>query len=76
MEETPITHTTTHIEHVSHTHSESNELSTGFFVASFLILILILGIFGDMLVFILGLLGATAIYAGYFTEKAANEEHH
>ncbi|GHB73300.1 hypothetical protein [Persicitalea jodogahamensis] len=76
MEETHIAHPTTPIEHVSHTHSESNELSSGFYVASFLILLLILGIFGDMLVFILGLLGAVAIYAGYFTEKAANEEHH
>ncbi len=68
----PIEHT----DHTEHTHEESGELSTGFFVASFLILLLILAVFGDMFVFILGLLGAVAIYAGYFTEKAANQEHH
>lgn len=60
----------------THTHVESRDFSTGYYVASFLILLLILGIFGDMFVFILGLIGAIAIYAGYFTEKAANEEHH
>jgi len=64
-----------HIEHTTHNHEESSELSTGFYVASFLILLTILGIFGDMFVFILGLIGAVVIYAGYFTEKAANEEH-
>ena len=58
------------------THTKSNELSTGFYVASFLILLIILGIFGDLFVFIIGVIGAVAIYAGYFTEKAANEEHH
>lgn len=64
-----------HTEHTTHTHKNSSELSTGFYVASFLILLTILGIFGDMFVFILGLIGAVVIYAGYFTEKAANEEH-
>ncbi|WP_373514522.1 hypothetical protein [Persicitalea sp.] len=83
METTQTTHIGTdpkvvHVETepTTHHHAESKELSTGFFVASFLILLLILGIFGDMFVFIIGLLGAVAIYAGYFTEKAANEEHH
>ncbi len=65
-----------HTEHTLHTHAESKDFSTGYYVASFLILLLILGIFGDMLVFIVGLIGAVVIYAGYFSEKAANEEHH
>lgn len=82
METTQTTHitpTASHsilTEHSTHTLAESKDLSTGFYVASFLILLLILGIFGDMFVFILGLIGAVTIYAGYFTEKAANEEHH
>ncbi len=65
-----------HTEYTTHTHAVSKDLSTGFYVASFLILLLILGIFGDLFVFILGVIGAIAIYAGYFTEKAANDEHH
>ena len=64
------------IEHTTHAHAESKDFSTGYYVASFLILLLILGIFGDLFIFILGVIGAVAIYAGYFTEKAANEDHH
>ena len=55
--------------------ADSNELSTGFYVAVFLVLLLLLAVFGDLFVFILGLLGATAAFAGYFTEKAEEEEH-
>lgn len=65
-----------HTEHITHTHAQSSDLSTGFYVASFLILLLLLGIFGDLFVFILGTIGAIVIYAGYFSERAANEEHH
>ncbi|MPR35844.1 hypothetical protein [Salmonirosea aquatica] len=61
---------------MENTHTDSHELSTGFYVASFLILLLILAVFGDLFVFILGTIGAIVAYAAYFTSKSAAEDHH
>lgn len=61
---------------MENTHTDSHELSTGFYIASFLILLLILGVFGDLFIFILGTIGLIITYAAYFTSKAAAEDHH
>ncbi len=61
-----------------HHHEEAHEpvnggLSNGFYVISFLILMAILIAFGDMLIFILGILGMIAFYASYFTGQDEQE---
>jgi len=61
---------------MENTHTDSHELSNGFYIASFLILLLILGLFGDLFVFILGVIGVSVAYAAYFTSKSAAEDHH
>ncbi len=74
MENTHVFADETTVHHEEHEHEPVNGgLSNGFYVASFLILLAILILFGDMLVFILGLLGMTAAYAGYFTGLSEQE---
>ncbi len=61
---------------MENTHTDSHELSNGFYIASFLILLLILGFLGDLFVFILGTLGVIIAYAAYFSGKPDHEDHH
>ena len=60
---------------MENTHTESHELSNGFYIASFLILLLILAIFGDLFVFILGPIGLVIAYAAYFS-SLPDDDHH
>ncbi len=61
---------------MENTHTESSELSNGFYIATYLILLLVLGIFGDLLVFIVGLLAVSITFAAYFTSKYSPDDHH
>ncbi len=57
-------------------HTDSKEFSNGYYIAIFLILLLILAIFGDLFVFILGLIGVSVAFASYFSSKYSAEDHH
>lgn len=59
-------------QHTEH----SEDLSKAFYVGFYLLLLVLLGVFGDLLVFIVGFLAITTIFAGYFTEKEAEAGHH
>lgn len=61
---------------MENTHTNSHELSNGFYIASFLILVLILGIFGDLFVFILGFIGLVIVYAANLSGNDSEEDHH
>jgi hypothetical protein len=61
---------------MEHTPTKSDEFSNGFYIAVFLVLLLILAVFGDLFVFIVGTIGLIVAFAAYFTSKAAAEEHH
>lgn len=61
---------------MENTHTHSHELSTGFYVASFLILALILGVFGDLFTFILGFIGLVVVYAAFLSGDDSDEAHH
>lgn len=62
---------------MENTHTtDSAELTSGFYIALFLILLIILGIFGDLFVFIVGLIGLSTMFASYFTSKSSGEGHH
>ncbi|HEV7347550.1 hypothetical protein [Telluribacter sp.] len=57
-------------------HTESTELPVWANISIYLLLLLILGIFGDLLVFIVGFLGVTIAFASYFSGKDSHDEHH
>jgi hypothetical protein len=62
---------------MENTHTtESKELSTGFYIAIYLLLLLILAIFGDLLVFIVGTIGVSVAFAAYFSSKSSADDHH
>lgn len=62
---------------MENTHTtDSTELSNGFYIALFLVLLLILGVFGDLFVFIIGLIGLSTMFASYFTSKSSGDGHH
>lgn len=62
---------------MENTHTtESKELSNGFYIATYLLLLLILAIFGDLLVFIVGTIGVTVAFAAYFSGKSSSDDHH
>lgn len=61
---------------MENTHTNSHKLSSGFYIASFLILALILVIFGDLFTFILGFIGLVVVYAAFLSGDDSAEEHH
>ncbi len=62
---------------MENTHTtDSPELTNGFFIALFLILMIILGVFGDLFVFIVGLISLSTMFASYFSGKPSGDDHH
>jgi uncharacterized membrane protein len=61
---------------MENTHTDSHEFSSGYYIASFLILLLILGFFGDLFIFILGTIGLVIAYASYFSSRPDHEDDH
>ena len=61
---------------MENTHTNSHEISTGFYISSFLILALILGVFGDLFTFILGFIGLVVVYAAFLSGNDSDEDHH
>jgi hypothetical protein len=53
------------MEHTSHT----NDIHWSWALAVFLIIMVLLAIFGDLFTFILGLIVESLIFAGYYTGK-------
>ena len=61
---------------MENTHTNSHEVTTGFYIASFLILALILGVFGDLFTFILGFIGLVVVYAAFLSGDDSADDHH
>ncbi|CAG5003716.1 hypothetical protein DYBT9275_03215 [Dyadobacter sp. CECT 9275] len=57
-------------------HSATKRLSSGAYIATFLILLLILVIFGDLFVFILGTIGLTITFAYFYKGNSHADAHH
>ena len=56
--------------------TETHDLSKAFYIGFYLLMLIILGVFGDLLVFIVGFIALTTIFAAYFTQKEAEAGHH
>ena len=57
-------------------HTESTSLSSGVYIAVFLILFAILAVFGDLFIFILGTIGLVVTFAAFYRDKSHDADHH
>jgi hypothetical protein len=57
-------------------HTESTSLPSGVYIAAFIILFIILAVFGDLFTFILGTVGLVVTFAAFYTDKSHDESHH
>ena len=55
-----------------HVHSKPEGASVGVSIAIFIFLVLILAVFGDLFVFILGLIGLVVTFAAFYTDHSAD----
>jgi hypothetical protein len=57
-------------------HTESTGLSTFAYVAAFIILFIILAVFGDLFIFILGTIGLVVTFAAFYKDNSHATDHH
>jgi hypothetical protein len=57
-------------------HTESTSLSSGVYIAAFIILFIILAVFGDLFTFILGTVGLIVTFAAFYSDKSHGDAHH
>ncbi|REA58824.1 hypothetical protein DSL64_19325 [Dyadobacter luteus] len=64
--------------HTAPSHSEEapKRLSAGAYVFTFIALFLILAVFADLFVFILGTLGLIVTFAALYRETVSHDDHH
>lgn len=55
-----------------HVHSKPEGASVGVSIAIFIFLVIILAVFGDLLVFILGLIGLIVTFAAFYKDHSAD----
>jgi len=55
-----------------HVHSKPEGASVGVSIAIFIFLVIILAVFGDLFVFILGLIGLVVTFAAFYTDHSAD----
>lgn len=60
----------------SHPEEAPKRLSAGAYVIAFVVLFLILAVFADLFVFILGTLGLIITFAALYTETVSHDAHH
>ena len=58
------------------THTESQGLSSAIYIAAFLILFIILAVFGDLFTFILGTIGLVVTFAAFYKDDSHGHGHH
>ena len=56
-------------------HTESASLSSFVYVAAFIILFIILAVFGDLATFIIGTIGLIATFAAFYRDNSHDEHH-
>jgi hypothetical protein len=56
-------------------HTESVSLPTFAYIAAFLILFIILAVFGDLFTFILGTIGLIVTFAAFYKDKSHDDHH-
>ncbi|MCE7040582.1 hypothetical protein [Dyadobacter sp. CY312] len=64
--------------HTAHSHSEETpkRLSSATYIIAFIVLFLILAVFADLFVFILGTIGLIVTFAALYSETNAHGAHH
>jgi hypothetical protein len=62
--------------HSDHTHTESTGLTSGVYIAAFLVLFAILIVFADLFVFILGTIGLIVTFAAFYRDRSHDAGHH
>ncbi|TDE18607.1 hypothetical protein [Dyadobacter psychrotolerans] len=62
--------------HTAHASSEPKRLSAGTYVAAFIILFLILVVFADLFVLILGTIGLIVTFAAFYADSASHDTSH
>ncbi len=55
-----------------HVHSKPEGASLGASIAIFILLVIILAVFGDLFTFIFGLLGLVITFAAFYTDHSAD----
>jgi hypothetical protein len=58
-----------------HVHSKPEGASLGASIAIFLLLVIILAVFGDLFIFTLGLIGLVVTFAAFYKDKSADNHH-
>lgn len=66
---------TNHTAHV-HTEEAPKRLSSATYVIAFIVLFLILAVFADLFVFILGSIGLVVTFAALYKETISHDSHH
>ena len=56
-------------------HTESTELSSFAYIAVFVILFIILAVFGDLFTFILGTVGLVVTFAAFYRDNSHGDHH-
>jgi uncharacterized membrane protein len=58
------------------THNESSSLSSGVYIAAFIILFLVLAVLADLFTFILGTIGLIVTFAAFYKDNSHGDAHH
>jgi hypothetical protein len=58
------------------THNESASLSSGVYIAAFIILFLVLAVVADLFTFILGTIGLIVTFAAFYRDNSHHDEVH
>jgi hypothetical protein len=59
-----------------HVHAEPKRLSAGTYITAFVILLIILAVFADLFVFIVGTIGLIVTFAAFYYDSASHDAHH
>ncbi|HEV7382351.1 MAG TPA: hypothetical protein VGN64_21295 [Dyadobacter sp.] len=60
----------------SHPEEAPKRLSAGAYIIAFIVLFLILAVFADLFVFILGTIGLIVTFAALYQETVSHDDHH
>jgi hypothetical protein len=61
--------------HTESSHTESTGLSSGIYIAAFLILFFILAALGDLFTFIVGSIGLVITFAAFYKDNSHGDHH-
>jgi len=58
------------------THTTSGSLSSAVYIIAFIVLFIILAVFGDLFTFILGTIGLIVTFAAFYKDSSHSADHH